>query len=77
MAASDGFLNTSRLVPLFMFEWECLATGLPMIEAGGIEREHCPSDPRAFVFDLGWSRSQAVSTWMDYIERRRFELRGG
>ena len=77
MAASDGFLNTSRLVPLYMFEWECLAAGLPMIEAGGIQREHEPSNPRDFVFEMGWSRSQALPAWLDFIERCRFELRQG
>lgn len=74
MSASDAFLNTSRLVPLYMFEWECLASGLNMIEAGGTQREFQPDDPRAFVFEMGWSRKQALPIWMEYIERCSHEL---
>lgn len=75
MSAADGFLNTSRLVPLYMFEWECLASGLAMIDAGGIQREHTTQNPRNFVFEMQWSRGQALQLWLDFIERCRFELR--
>jgi hypothetical protein len=75
MSTCDGFLNTSRLVPMYMFEWECLASGLPMIEAGGIQREHEPENPREFVFEMGWSRTQSLQTWMSFIDKCRFELR--
>lgn len=75
IAASDAFLNTSRLVPLYMFEWECLAADLPMLDAGGIEREFIPSNPRQFVFEQRWSREQSLEIWVQFIERCRYQLR--
>ena len=66
---SDGWLNTSRLVPLFMFEWEALASGLPMIPAGGTEREFNPQSPRNFVEEMNWSREKAMLLWLQFIEK--------
>lgn len=75
MQASDGFLNTSRLVPLYMIDWECLAVDLPMIPAGGTVRDFSTTlGSREYVFATGWSRSQAVDTWAEYIDRRMHEL---
>lgn len=73
MQVSDGFLNTSKLVPLYMVEWEAMAVGLPFIEAGGVQREFNPSGPRDFVFDFRWSRNQAKDIWVDYVDRCSFE----
>lgn len=74
MQISDGFLNTSRLIPLYMVEWEALATGLPFIQAGGVEREFEPNEPREFVMSVGWSRDQAKLLWQDFVDRCRYQL---
>jgi glycosyltransferase involved in cell wall biosynthesis len=74
MQMSDGFLNTSRLIPLYMVEWEALATGLPFIQAGGVEREFDPKSPREFVIENNWSRDQAKVLWQEFIDKCRFEL---
>lgn len=75
MQISDGFLNTSRLIPLYMVEWEALATGLPFIQAGGVEREFDPKSPREFVMEAKWSRDQAKVVWQEFIEKCQFEIR--
>jgi len=75
MQMADGILNTSRLVPLFMIEWEALACGLPLIEAGGVEREASPAEPRDYVLKSGWSRDQALESWIGFLDRCRHELR--
>jgi hypothetical protein len=75
MQAADASLNTSRLVPLYMVDWEALAAGLPFIEGGGVQRE-LPREfkPREFVFNAGWSRVDARDQWLQYIDKCRFEL---
>lgn len=74
MQLSDGFLNTSRLVPLYMIEWEAMACGLPFIQAGGVEREANPIEPRKFVMAQGWSRDKALETWTMFLDGCRREL---
>jgi glycosyltransferase involved in cell wall biosynthesis len=75
MQISDGFLNTSRLIPLYMVEWEALATGLPFIQAGGVEREFDPESPREFVIETKWSRDEAKILWWDFVDKCRFETK--
>ena len=75
MQISDGFLNTSRLIPLYMVEWEALAVGLPFIQAGGVEREFDPKSPREFVMETHWSRDQAKVLWQEYVDKCRFEIK--
>jgi hypothetical protein len=76
MQAADGILNTSRLVPLFMIDWEALACGLPIIDGGGIARElPLKYSPREFVRESGWFRVDAVHQWLEYIEYCKWELR--
>lgn len=76
MRASDGFLNTSRLVPFYMVDWECLAVGLPMIEAGGISREYSIQavNSREFVFEMKWDRKSALELWLEFLDKCRVEL---
>ncbi len=69
LKVSDGWLNTSRLIPLFMFEWEALASGLKLIPAGGTEREFNPDSPREFVENMNWSREKALKLWLNFIEQ--------
>lgn len=74
MQAADASLNTSRLVPLYMVDWEALAAGLPFIDGGGTQRELPKSyDPRGFVMESGWSRETAKESWLEYIDKCRFE----
>lgn len=77
MQASDGFMNTSRLVPYFMVDWECIAADLPMIEAGGVEREFAlPSfDVRSVLFDKSWDRKSAIQLWLKFIDECSFTLK--
>lgn len=75
MQISDGFLNTSKLVPLYMVEWEAMAVGLPFIQAGGVEREFSPSNPRGFLQEMSWSREQAQVLWEEFVHKCRIELK--
>lgn len=75
MRASDGWLNTSRLIPLYMFEWEAFSAGLKMVDGGGVQREFNPQNPSEFVRDMGWRRSNALTTWLEFVEKCRYELR--
>jgi hypothetical protein len=76
MQAADGILNTSRLVPLFMIDWEALACGLPIIDGGGVVRElPLKFSPREFVRESGWFRTDAIHSWLQYIENCKWELR--
>ena len=70
MQASDGFLNTSRLIPYFMVDWECIAADLPMIEAGGVEREFLlpSSNTRSVLFEKNWDRKSAIDLWLKFID---------
>lgn len=75
MQASDGILNTSRLVPLFMIDWEALACDLPIIEGGGVKRDLPLSySSRDYVKKSGWFRSDAISMWSEYIDKCRSEM---
>ena len=74
LSVMDGVLNTSRLVPLYMFDWECFAANLPLIPAGGVRREHEPLSPRTFVTEIGWDRESTLSQWLEFIDRCRHEM---
>ena len=75
MQASDGILNTSRLVPLFMIDWEALSCGLPIVEGGGVKRDLPLSySPREYVRDSGWFRTDALVTWKLYVDKCLREL---
>jgi hypothetical protein len=76
MQASDGILNTSRLVPLFMIDWEALACDLPIVDGGGVKRDlPLTYSPREFVRNSGWFRSDAITMWSRYIDKCKRELR--
>jgi hypothetical protein len=77
MQASDGFLNTSRLVPFYMIDWECIAADLPLIEAGGVEREFSlpSSNIRSVLFDKKWDRKSAIELWLKFIEECSLTLK--
>jgi hypothetical protein len=76
MNASDGILNTSKLVPLFMIDWEALACNLPIIEGGGVKRDvPLEYSPRDYVKKEGWFRSDAIVTWQAYIDKCLWELK--
>lgn len=57
-------LLTGMLRPLFLVEWEMLASGL-VPEYLGCDRDHVApqDDPRGFVFQSGWSRHQVKPLW--------------
>lgn len=75
LSAADTFLSTSRLVPLFMVEWEALASGVSLTLAGDVPREFQPwiRDGRDLVFRLGWDRPTALETWSHFIDRCLWE----
>lgn len=63
------FLFTGRLKPLFLVEWEALASGCIPINPFGFSRDPAVNgDPRQFVLDQGWSRHSVEEWW-----RRRLE----
>ena len=75
MQASEGILNTSRLVPLFMIDWEALACDLPIIEGGGVKRDvPLKYSPRKFVEESGWFRKDALVAWDSYLSKCIWEL---
>lgn len=76
MQAADGILNTSRLVPLFMIDWEALSCGLPIIEGGGVKRElPLKYEPRKYVEESGWFRKDAILKWQEFLDRCIWELK--
>jgi hypothetical protein len=75
MRASDGILNTSLLVPLYMIDWEALACDLPIVEGGGVKRDlPLHYSPREYVKQAGWFREDAILTWQAYIDKCLWEL---
>lgn len=72
MRCSDAWLNTSRLEPYYLTDWECMASDLPRIDAeGALRREFEVKDsPRGEVFARGWSRHQTLPRWQEYVEER-------
>lgn len=68
MQKHEYVLLTGRLRPLFLVEWEALASGLKPIDASPVPRDPMPTgDPRQFVLDQGWSRSQVALQWREIL----------
>jgi glycosyltransferase involved in cell wall biosynthesis len=69
--ASDFFLSTSQLKPFYMAEWEAMATNIPFVFYGSVEREFYPSkNPRDDVFAQGWDRKSVKKKWIDLFESK-------
>jgi len=69
--AADFFLSTSQLEPYYMAEWEAMATNIPFVFFGNVEREFYPSaSPREDVFSMGWDRASVKKKWIDFFQRK-------
>lgn len=69
--ASDFFLSTSQLRPFYMAEWEAMATDIPFVFYGNVEREFYPSkNPRDDVFAKGWDRKSVKQKWINLFEKK-------
>jgi glycosyltransferase involved in cell wall biosynthesis len=69
--AADFFLSTSQLRPYYMAEWEAMATNIPFVFYGNIEREFYPSsNPRKDVMRMGWDRKSAKKKWIRFFEEK-------
>lgn len=69
--AADFFLSTSQLKPYYMAEWEAMATNIPFVFYGNVEREFYPSDkPRQDVIKMGWDRKSAKKKWVKFFEKK-------
>ena len=67
MSTHEYVILSGRLRPLYLVEWEALASGLKPIDVSGVEREfdieEVSADPRGYVFGVGWSREQVEEDW--------------
>lgn len=69
--AADFFLSTSQLRPYYMAEWEAMATNIPFVFYGNVEREFAPSkNPREDVMKMGWDRKSVKKKWMEFFKER-------
>lgn len=69
--ASDFMLSTSQLSPYYMSEWEAMATNIPFVFYGDVEREFIPSaNPRDDVFSKGWDRKSVKKVWVKFFEEK-------
>lgn len=69
--AADFFLSTSQLRPYYMAEWEAMASNIPFLFYGNVEREFYPSKkPRDDVFHMGWDRQSVKRKWIDFFDRK-------
>lgn len=67
--ASDFFLSTSQLRPYYMAEWEAMASNIPFVFYGNVEREFVPSsNPRNDVLEMGWDRDSVKDKWIRFFE---------
>lgn len=72
--AGDFFLSTSQLRPYYMEEWEAMATDIPFVFYGNVEREFVPSKhPRNDVLELGWDRDSVKEKWISFFEENGVE----
>lgn len=66
---ADFFLSTSQLKPFYMAEWEAMATDIPFVFYGNVEREFVPSaSPRNDVFKMGWDRITVKNKWINFFK---------
>jgi glycosyltransferase involved in cell wall biosynthesis len=62
------FVSTGRLAPLFLVEWEALASGCVLVDASDIRREYDGgNDPRRDVFEIGWDRHAVKKKWEELL----------
>lgn len=67
--AGDFFLSTSQLRPYYMAEWEAMASNIPFVFYGNVEREFIPSNnPRNDVLEMGWDRDSVKDKWIRFFE---------
>lgn len=67
--AGDFFLSTSQLKPYYMAEWEAMATDIPFVFYGNVEREFIPSShPRQDVLNKKWDRKSVKKRWIQFFE---------
>lgn len=68
MQCADFFLSAGRLRPFYLIEWEAMAANLPMVNISGLEKDFVVGlQPREQIFELGWDRTAARRTWLEYI----------
>ncbi|MEG0266920.1 MAG: glycosyltransferase [Bacilli bacterium] len=66
---ADFFLSTSQLKPYYMAEWEAMATNIPFVFYGNVEREFIPSkNPRNDVMKMGWDRKSTKKKWETFFK---------
>jgi|LSQX01.2.fsa_nt_gb glycosyltransferase involved in cell wall biosynthesis len=66
---ADFFLSTSQLKPYYMAEWEAMATDIPFVFYGNVEREFIPGKhPREDVFSKGWDRKTVKQKWINFFK---------
>ncbi|MEG2379087.1 MAG: hypothetical protein RSB77_02585 [Bacilli bacterium] len=66
---ADLFLSTSQLKPYYMAEWEAMATNIPFVFYGNVEREFIPSkNPRNDVMKMGWDRKSTKKKWETFFK---------
>lgn len=71
---ADFFLSTSQLKPYYMAEWEAMATDIPFVFYGSVEREFTPSNhPREDVFKYGWNRENVKQIWENFFKENGVE----
>ena len=67
--AADFFLSTSQLRPYYMAEWEAMASNIPFVFYGNVEREFIPSsNPRNDILEKGWDRDSVKDKWIRFFE---------
>lgn len=69
MRHSKYVLLAGRLAPLYLADWEALASDCIPVEVG-VERspQIWHREPRRQVFDLGWDRRSVESRWRQILE---------
>jgi hypothetical protein len=68
MNCADFVASTGRLKPLFLVEWEAMASGLMLWNVDGVDREALTGSSRKHVFEQFWDRRTAKRLWSDYLE---------
>ena len=52
-----------------MAEWEAMASNIPFVFYGNVEREFIPSNnPRNDVLEMGWDRDSVKDKWIRFFE---------
>lgn len=69
MSQAESFLFSSMLSPLYMVEWEALASGCKPVHVTDMKRDPDPwGNPRHFVFRQGWDRKYVEQRWREILK---------